>query len=124
MQESPWVVHDEKKSMFWYESAAKKGHPTALLKSAELKILANDESLRNQAEAIDILANIESTQNRNPEYSYLVAVSHLKGEFRDFQKVVKYLRKAISRGKRLAWDVSKWEEQLKKWTTGAVTIND
>ena len=124
LQESPWVVNDEKKSLFWYEAAAQKGHSTALLKSAELKILANDESLRNQAEAIDILSNIEPTQNKNPEYSYLVAVSHLRGEFRDFQKVVKYLRKAIYRGQTLNWDVSKWEEQLRKWTTGIVTIND
>ena len=124
LQNSPWVVPDEKKSLFWYETAAKKGHAAALLKSAELKLLANDESLHNQAEAIDILKNIESSQNKNPKYSYLVAVSHLRGEFRDFQKVVKYLRKAIFRGQTLNWDVSKWEEQLRKWTTGLVTIND
>ena len=124
LQESPWVVNDEKKSLFWYEAAAKKGHAIALLKSAELKLLASDESLLNQAEAIDILDNIESIQSQNPEYSYLVAISRLRGEFRDFQKVVKYLRKAILRGQTLNWDVSKWEEQLRKWTTGIVTISE
>lgn len=124
LQESPWVVKDEAKALFWYEQAAKKGHPTATLKSAELKLLATDETLRNQAEAIEILNNIESSQNKNPDYSYLVAISHLNGEFRDFPKVIKYLRMAISRGHTLNWDVTKWEDQLAQWTTGTVTIND
>lgn len=124
LQESPWVVTDERKALFWYENAAKKGHSAAILKTAELKLLANDESLRNQAEAIDILNNIEQVQSKNPDYNYLVAVSHLDGKFRDFTKVVKYLRFAISRGRTLNWDVSKWEEQLSQWTTGKVFIND
>jgi TPR repeat protein len=124
LKESPWVVNDERKALFWYEKAAKKGHATATLKTAELKLLASDESLINQAEAIDILSNIEQAQNNNPEYSYLVAISHLRGEFRDIPKVIKYMRKAILRGHTLNWDVSKWEEQLARWTTGIVTIKE
>jgi TPR repeat protein len=124
LNESPWVVNDEKKSLFWYEESAKMGHLTALLKSAELKLLASDESLRDQSEAIDTLKNIESSLNSNPEYHYLTAISHLKGEYRDFPKVIKHLRIAISRGHTLNWDVSKWEDQLAQWTTGIVTIND
>lgn len=50
--------------------------------------------------------------------------SHLKGESRNFRNVVKHLRLAISRGRTLNWDVSKWEEQLSRWTTGVVTIKD
>jgi TPR repeat protein len=124
LQNSPWVVADERKALYWYENSAKGAHPYALLRAAELKLLASDESLRDQTAAIDILKNIEQTQRDNPEYSYLVAISHLKGEHRDFPKVVRYLRKAISRGHTLNWDVSKWEEQLARWTTGTVTIHD
>lgn len=124
LQESPWVVSDEKKAIFWYEKAANKAHHNAFLRLAELKLLANDESLRNQARAIDILKNIEQAQSDNPEYHYLVAISHLKDEFRDFTKVVRHLRLAIARGHTLNWDVSKWEEQLAQWTTGVVTISD
>lgn len=123
LQESPWVVTDENKAMFWYAKAANKAHPSAFLKLAELKLLAKDESLRDHEAAIDILNNIEKVQEDNPEYNYLLALAHLKGEFRDSSKVVKHLRLAISRGQTLEWDVSKWEEQLERWTTGHVTIN-
>lgn len=124
LQDSPWVVEDETKALFWYEKAAENKHSTASLKLAEIKLLANDESLRDQASAIETLKSIEQAQEENPEYHYLVAVSHLTGEFRDFSKVVKHLRLAISQGQTLNWDVSNWEEQLAQWTTGNVTIKD
>lgn len=124
MQNSPWVIADERKSLYWFEHAAKNDHPNAQLRLADIKLLASDESLRDQAAAIDILKNIEKQQSGNPEYSYLVAISHLKGEHRDFPKVINYMRKAISRGHTLNWDVSMWEEQLARWTTGTVTIHD
>jgi TPR repeat protein len=124
VQDSPMVEKDEKKALFWHEEAAKNGHALASLKAAELKLLAKDENLRDQSAAINILKDIEQTQKSNPEYSYLVAISHLIGEYRDFPKVIKYMRKAISRGQQLNWDVSKWEDQLSRWTTGLVTIKD
>jgi len=124
LQESPWVVKDEKKSLFWYESAAKKSHAAAILKVAELKLLANDESLHDQQSAIEYLQSVDIADQVNPEYNYLVAVSHLKGDNRDFNKLVKHLRLAISQGNRLHWDVSPWESQLEQWTTGNVYIKD
>lgn len=123
-QVSPWVVKDESKALFWYENAATSGHPYSLLRVAELKLLATDETLRDQTSAIEILKNIEDKQSTNPEHSYLVAIAHLSGEYRDFPKVLTYLRKAIARGNTLDWDVSKWEDQLSRWTTGQVIIND
>ncbi|MDO7085543.1 SEL1-like repeat protein [Pseudocolwellia sp. AS88] len=124
LQDSPWVVNDERKSLFWYESAAQQNHPTATLKAAELRLLAKDKSLHDQEAAVNYLKSIESIQSDNPEYNYLVAISHLKGEYRDFKKVVNHLRLAIARGKKLNWDVSLWEEQLDRWTTGNVYIKD
>ena len=124
LQESPWVVSDELKAMFWYEKAAQKAQPNALLKLAELKLIAKDETLRDQTEAINILNTIKQAQYNNPEYHYLVAISHLNGEYRDMPKVISNLRQAISRGNTLNWDVSVWENQLARWTKGSVTITE
>ena len=91
---------------------------------AELKLIAKDETLRDQTEAINILNTIKQAQYNNPEYHYLVAISHLNGEYRDMPKVISNLRQAISRGNTLNWDVSVWENQLARWTKGSVTITE
>ncbi|WP_017445091.1 tetratricopeptide repeat protein [Gayadomonas joobiniege] len=120
---SPYVVNDEKKALFWYQLAAEKNHQPAMLKSAELKLLANDPSLHDQKGAIDLLAAVANDQNYNPSYHYLYAVSRIKGEYRNFREVVQHMRRAIDLGEDLNWDVSAWEKQLDSWTTGRVTIS-
>ncbi|AWB65053.1 sel1 repeat family protein [Saccharobesus litoralis] len=124
LQDSPWVVADEKKALFWYEMAANKQHEPAILKSIELKLLANDKSLHNQKQAVEMLSQLADKKHNHPTFNYLVAVSHLGGEYRDFTKVVKHMRKAIDLGEDLNWDVSAWEEQLASWTTGTVYISE
>ena len=111
-------------SLFWFELAAAKNHAGANLKAAELKLLAQDKTLHDFKSAIAHLNNIESTQQENPEFHYLVAVSYLHGENRDMVKAISHIRKAISIGNRLNWDVSDWEDQYKLWTTGKVYIVD
>ncbi|GAC13376.1 tetratricopeptide repeat protein [Aliiglaciecola lipolytica] len=124
LRTSPWVITNEKKSLFWFELAAAKNHAGANLKAAELKLLAQDKTLHDFKSAIAHLNNIESTQQENPEFHYLVAVSYLHGENRDMVKAISHIRKAISKGNRLNWDVSDWEDQYKLWTTGKVYIVD
>lgn len=124
LHNSPWVVKDEKKALHWYSLAAAKNHQAAMLKSAELKLLANDKSLHDQKGAIDLLQAVERDQSYNPTYHYLFAVSRIRGEYRDFRKVVEHMRRAIDLGDDLNWDVSEWERQLENWTTGRVTITN
>ncbi|MGJ8630572.1 MAG: tetratricopeptide repeat protein [Glaciecola sp.] len=123
-QDSPWVVQDDKKSLFWFESAAQKGHAGARLKAAEIKLLSQNEALLDHLGAIAYLQQIEATENNNPEYHYLVAISHRKGESRNIPEAVSALRLAIAKGERLNWDVSYWEYLLSRWTTGNVYLKE
>ena len=46
-------------------------------------------------------------------------------ENRNLPKAVKHIRRAISYGKSLNWDVKAWQQQLTNWTSGgSVTIQD
>lgn len=121
---SPWVVTDEKKALFWYESAKNKGHGAATLKSAELKLLATDITLHDLEGAIENLQSLHEEQSDNPEYNFLLAISHKNRENRNFRDVVKYMERAIDLGDGLNWDVSYWESLLDAWTTGSVYIVD
>lgn len=125
LTDSPWVEVNEKNALFWFNSAADKGHIVAKQKAALLKLLANDESLIDVDGARAYLADIEERQGDNPEYLYLQAMAHLKMQPRQLDKTVSYLRQAIKSGNGLNWDVSDWLKELNSWTTGGgVTISD
>ncbi|GLR71743.1 tetratricopeptide repeat protein [Agaribacter marinus] len=121
---SPWVMNEEDKALYWYMSAANDGHKAAALKAAELKLLAKDKRLINVSEAIALLDSIEDSQENNPEYNFLVAVSHKDRDNRDFTQVVGYMENAISLGEKYNWDVAYWEALLELWRTGRVTVKD
>ncbi|MEW6997800.1 hypothetical protein AADZ86_08850 [Colwelliaceae bacterium BS250] len=123
--DSPWVINDESKALFWLEQAASQGHLTSKLKSAEVKLLSNNEALQDVKGAIGYLAEIDELQNENPQYQYLQAMAYAKKEDRELAKAVKTIRLAIQSGNSLNWDVAPWQAQLKKWTTGGnVTIRE
>ncbi|MDO6693285.1 SEL1-like repeat protein [Aliiglaciecola sp. 3_MG-2023] len=121
---SPWVEYDEKKALFWFESAVEKNHVPAALKAAELKLTANDESLHDVEGAIDLLTKIAANQHTNPEYFYLLALSHKDRENRDYTQVISNLEKAIFMASNRNWDVSEWQDLLVKLTQGKVYIVD
>ena len=123
--DSPWVIHDENKALFWLEQAASKGHITSKLKSAEIKLLSTDEDLQDVKGAIVYLTEIDELQNDNPEYKYLQAMAAAKKENRELTKAVRVIRVAIKLGKNLNWDVTSWQAQLNSWTSGgSVFVQD
>ena len=121
---SPWIIHDEKKALFWFESAAEKGDEAASLHVAKIKLTANDKSLVDVAGAIEHLNAISSSQNLNPEYHYLLSISYRLRTERDFKKSVELLEKAISMGMRSNWDTSEWQALLAKMLEGNITVTD
>jgi TPR repeat protein len=123
--DSPWVIKDEKKALFWLEQAANQGHITSKLISADVKLHAKDEALHDVKGAITYLSEIEELQDENPQFQYLQAMASAKKENRELNKAVKHIRLAIKLGDSLNWDVTPWQEQLKNWTSGGtVTIQD
>lgn len=124
LTDSPWVEYDEKKALFWYDSASKKDYEPAMMKAAELRLTAADESLRDLDAAITLLDKLEATQKTNPEYFYLLALSHKDRKNRDFTQVIKNLERAIFMGSNKNWDVNEWQELLSRLTQGNVTISD
>ncbi|MGJ8691659.1 MAG: tetratricopeptide repeat protein [Thalassotalea sp.] len=121
---SHWVKTDEKKALFWFESAMEKDHEAAVLKAITIRLTAADEQLRDVNKAISLLAKIADSHANNPEYYYLLALSHRYRENRQYTEVVDNLRKAISMGQRQNWDVSDWQALLTQLTTGRVYISD
>nr|WP_268820350.1 SEL1-like repeat protein [Paraglaciecola sp. G1-23] len=119
---SPWVTYDEKKALFWFESAVKKGHIPATLKTIELNLTANDKSLHDQDRAEVLLDRIAAAQTNNPEYFYLLALSHKNRENRDYTQVITNLEKAIFMAQIKNWDTEEWQDLLAKLTQGSVTI--
>jgi len=124
LQMSPWVVSDEKKSLFWFESAAEKGDEAASLHVAKIKLTANDKSLMDVSGAIKHLEDIANSQSLNPEYQYLLSISYRLRPERDFKKSVELLEKAISMGMRTNWDTSEWQALLAKMLQGNITVTD
>lgn len=123
--ESPWVLKDEAKALFWLQEAATAGHIYAKQKSAEVKLLATDKELQDVEGAMLDLVDIAEQQAADPQYHYLQAIAHSKMENRQLAKAVKYIRVAIDLGNSLNWDVTPWQAQLTKWTTGgSVTIQE
>ncbi|MCF2947040.1 sel1 repeat family protein [Paraglaciecola aquimarina] len=122
LKHSPWVVNDEKKALFWYESAMRKVHLAATLKASELRMLAMDKSLHNFESANQYLASMTESQSNNPEYYFLLAIAEKNKANRDFGQVIDYVEKAIRLGQKLNWDVTYWRGLVQKWTTGKVYI--
>ncbi|OUS72902.1 hypothetical protein B5G52_06890 [Pseudoalteromonas sp. A601] len=121
---SPWVQKDETKALFWLESAAEKDDISATLKAAELRLFAQDKALRNFSLALEYLTKIGEQQKWNPEYYYLLSQAYRFGEQRNFQLVVQYLKRAISMGERVNWDIEPWQTLLAQLTIGKVFIID
>lgn len=124
LQTSPWVHHDDKKALFWYEVAMEKGHSAATLRATEIKLTSKDKTLYDLPTAINYLAQVAESESNNPEYYYLLALSHKDRENRDFTKVVDNLQTAINKGRIQNWDVSEWQSLLTRLTTGSVYITD
>jgi TPR repeat protein len=121
---SPWVRKDEPKSLKWLESAAKKGHIAAIKEVVQLRLLANDESLRNTKEAIRHLDGLSESQSREPFYHYLRAISYTKTEPRQLSSAFKHMRTAISLANDLNWNTDQWQAWLREWSQGVVTVQD
>jgi TPR repeat protein len=121
---SPWVQHDEKKALFWFESAMEKGDINAAMRAINITLTAKDRSLINVESAVKNLNNIEQHHADNPEYYYLLALSYRDRKKRDFSKFVSNMRTAISRGNSVNWDTSEWQTLLNKSTIGTVYITD
>lgn len=121
---SPWIKNDEKKALFWFESAMKKEHQAAKLKVAKLKLLAMNTNLHDIPAATVYLTDLKTSQRDNPEYYFLLAISHKNRENRDFGQVIRNVEKAIDLGEKYNWDVSYWQGLVEKWTTGKVYIAD
>ncbi|MDU0352508.1 hypothetical protein RS130_00055 [Paraglaciecola aquimarina] len=120
---SPWIEQDEK-AVFWFDSALEKGHLPATLKAIELKLTASDQSLHNQDTAVALLEKIAANQTSNPEYFYLLALSHKNRKNRDFTLVIENLEKAIFMGRAKNWDTAEWQDLLARLTQGRVTISE
>ena len=123
--DSPWVINDETKALFWLEQATEQKHRHAKLKLVEMKLLAKDEALHDVDSALLYLNELSDDYETNPQYHYLQAMAHVKMQPRQLSKAVTYIREAIDRGEDFNWDVTPWQQQLQKWTTGGgVTIRE
>ncbi|WP_440877097.1 tetratricopeptide repeat protein [Thalassotalea sp. PLHSN55] len=124
LQTSPWVEHDDKKALFWYNLAIDKDHIAAKLRATEILLTSKNKALHDLNQAIEYLNALADSESNNPEYYYLLALSHQQRENRDFTQVVDNLRTAIEKGNRANWDVSDWQDLLSRLTTGSVYISD
>tara|TARA_B100000809_G_scaffold19840_2_gene17464 strand:- start:11812 stop:13347 length:1536 start_codon:yes stop_codon:yes gene_type:complete len=123
--DSPWVIHDEEKALFWLNSAAEKKHLAAIRKVAELKLLAKDQSLHDVNGAMKYLEQIAESQDENPQFHYLKAIAYNNMQPRQLSKSVTLIREAIDLGEDYNWDVTEWQQLLIKWTSsGTVTVQD
>lgn len=121
--DSPWVIQDEKRALFWLELAAQKAHVGASLKASEVKLLSKNKQLLDVSGAIDLLDKLTESEVENPEYLYLQALAHNNMRPRKLSVAVTYIREAIELGEDRGWDVTLWQSTLKRWTSGgSVTI--
>jgi len=118
--DSPWVVKDERKALFWFEEAAKQEHVFANQKIAKLKLLSKNSKLHDLQGASVYLNEISQAAEQDPEYYYLQAIAHNQMRPRKLSHAVVYMRLAIENGEELNWDVTSWQQQLNRWTSGGV----
>ena len=122
LQDSPWVEFDERKALYWYESASSKGDAAAKIRATDILINAQDKGLVNLSKAKKYLESLAASQSKNPEYFYLLALSTKTGENRDIKSTIDNLRKAISLGQFANWDTSNWQGILQDITAGTIRI--
>ncbi|WNC71775.1 hypothetical protein RGQ13_16890 [Thalassotalea psychrophila] len=121
--DSPWIMNDEKRALFWLELAAEEAHVGAALKASEVKLLSKNKQLLDVSGAIELLDKLTEEEAENPEYLYLQALAHNNMRPRKLSVAVTYIREAIELGDDRGWDISLWENTLKGWTSGgSVTI--
>ena len=121
--ESPWVEKDEEKSVFWLAKAAEKEHAVATQQIAKVMLTGGDKTL-NIERAKVFLDKINDVRADNPEYHFLRALSFVKQQQRSMPQALASIRKAITLGDNLNWDVTEWQQLLDNWTTGEVNIQD
>lgn len=121
---SPWVVEDEGKALFWFESAMQKGNDAAALHAAKIKLTAKNTALLDVEGAIRRLNTVADSQSLNPEYFYLLSLSYRLRTDRDFKRAVEELERAIMMARRNNWDTSEWEVLLAKMLEGKITVTD
>jgi uncharacterized protein len=124
LQNSPWVVPDEQKALFWYQSAMRKNDMSAAIRATEILLTASDESLRDMDLAIEYLNNMEDSQDNNPEFHYLKALTYRTGQQRDISLTVRHLKRAIMKAQMANWDTTDWDDLLSRIVTGNVYVTD
>ncbi|WP_415926390.1 sel1 repeat family protein [Ningiella sp. W23] len=124
LQSSPWVTNDETKALYWFESAMAKGNTLARIRAAEILFTTEDETLANYDLAIEYLDVLDEVTPKSPEYYYLNALKYKSGSHRNIKLAVENLETAIRRAQIANWDVSQWQELLRKITTGTIFVTD
>ena len=121
--ESPWIIKDERKSLFWLTKASNKEHVVATQQIAKVKLTGSDNifDVEGAKACLDKVSNERAT---HPEYHYLRALTFVKQEQRSMPQALASIRKAITLGDNLNWDVTEWQQLLDSWTTGDVNIQD
>jgi len=123
--ESPWVVADEQKAQKWFKSAVEKQHTHAIRKYAELQLFAEDKNLLNPEQAFEQLKLIETLQQENPQFYYLLAWAASLSTQEKHAVAVKQLKQAIHLANFYNWPTNEWDKLLTKWTSGGkVSIQD
>lgn len=124
LQSSPWIINDERKALFWFESAMKKGDVSARIRAVDILFNSKDETLVNYDLAVEYLSQLEELAASNPEYFYLTALKYRSGSHRDIKLAVENLEKAIFRAQMINWDTSNWQDLLREITSGEIFVTD
>lgn len=120
--DSPWVISDEKKALYWFSKVADKGNDNARRRAALIKLSSKDKSLLDVDGAKVLLDIIDEDNRVTPEYTYALALySRKKKAFKDS---VKYIEKAIRQADSRNWDTTDWLATLEGWLTGRVRVQD
>jgi TPR repeat protein len=123
LQQSSWVEKDNATALYWFELAAGKIAP-ANLKAAEIRLLGPKPELINIERGKALLNTVKKSDRGDPMYLFLMAIYHKEAQQKDIKKSIRYLEKAIQRGKLQYWDTSEWQALLDKMLLGNISVND
>ncbi|WP_158968599.1 tetratricopeptide repeat protein [Paraglaciecola sp. L3A3] len=121
---SPWITYNQEKAAFWLNRAAQQGHVFALRRAAAIMLGTDQDQLKDPQTAMEYLQHIATKEKNNPEYHYLLALAHNQKIPRDRMLAIKSLNRAIFLGDQLSWNTNDWQQQLTRWQTGSVTVQD
>lgn len=124
LQTSPWVIKDEKKALFWFESAMSKGDIESHIAAVDILFNSKNKEVANYDKAVKYLLALTETANNDPRYNYLLALKYRTGANRNIKLAVENLETAILRGQMKNWDVSSWQDLLTRITTGNIFVTD